>query len=132
MSNVKFKYFGDTSKAYTNVITVVSYLYKLEDKYYINFGYSFSNKKDRYNKNVGRDLALENKKHTVEIGRSKPNFLQIDDIIFKHILLDEVSPSWVNKVINNQIEKDKHNTLVKEALRILDFAKSSVNKLMRK
>ena len=132
MSNVKFKYLGDTSKAYTNVITVVSYLYKLEDIYYINFGYSFSNKKDKYNKTLGKLKALENKKYTVEIGRCKPNFLQIDDIIFKHILLDEVSPSWVNKIINIQIEKDKHNTLVKEALRILDFAKNSVNKLMRK
>ena len=89
MSNVKFKYLGDTSKAYTNVITVVSYLYKLEDIYYINFGYSFSNKKDKYNKTLGKLKALENKKYTVEIGRCKPNFLQIDDIIFKHILLDE-------------------------------------------
>lgn len=133
MSNVKFKYFGDTSKAYTNVITVASCLYKHEGGYAISFGYCFSNKKDRYNKKVGRDLALENKKHIVNMGANKPTHDQIDCIIFDDIMNPRANaPSWVIKIINEYNKKVTYNSKIKNTIKLLDFAKTSISELILK
>jgi len=122
MSNVKFKYFGDTSKAYTNVITVASELTIEKDNndsfyYYINFNFAFCNnsnkKEDKYNKSVGRDLALSRLKenpHKINLCRVivkgdndkykviKPTYKEIDDVILEYILKEIGNiPPWYYK-----------------------------------
>lgn len=105
MSNVKFKYFGDTSKAYTNVLTIASELLydKESNKYLIRFGYSFSNIKDRYDKRIGKDLALDRLcKYPCNViitdGVIKPTYKQIDESILEYIVeeIDNI-PSWFYK-----------------------------------
>lgn len=53
---IKFHYFGDTSKAYTNVITIASQFNPETNK--VVFGVSFSNRCDRYLKCKGKHIAL--------------------------------------------------------------------------
>ena len=101
MSNVKFKYFGDTSKAYTNVITVASELLydKENDNYVVKFGYAFSNKKDKYNKKIGKELALEKLKDSpmgYELGNNV-SYNLINYYIREIIETLVPTPSWVKK-----------------------------------
>lgn len=105
MSNVKFKYFGDTSKAYTNVITVASELSydKEKNNYLIKFGCAFSNKKDKYDKKIGKELALNrlvNKPCMFKIVNrkdffEKPRYTLINRLILNYIE-DEIDsiPEW--------------------------------------
>ena len=55
---IKFNYFGDTSKAYTNVITIVSEIEYTTDYNVLRFGVAYSNKTDVYDKKIGRRIAL--------------------------------------------------------------------------
>lgn len=102
---IKFHFIGDTSKAYSNVIVIASEIVDLSDdgdKIYkaIKFQFALSNDKDRYDKGLGKELAMIRFK-------TKPYYLPINDFTFvsiveqmvKFIQLDTNSPKWVNDVI---------------------------------
>lgn len=90
------------SKAYTNVITVASELLydKENNNYVVKFGYAFSNKKDKYNKKIGRELAIErlvNNSYVVIVtdGTMKPTYKQIDESILEYIVEENHEvPTW--------------------------------------
>ena len=105
---IKFHYFGDTSKAYTNVITIASEL-NIESadngiKYpVIRFGYSLSNANDHYKKKLGKQIAL-NRFHTepyrliVCQPDEKPTFNGIIGKMLEHIVNETIVPEWVELV----------------------------------
>jgi hypothetical protein len=140
MSNVKFKYFGDTSKAYTNVITVASELsYNEKEKVYVvRFGFAYSNIEDKYNKNIGKSEALDRfgDDFYEVIFNEKPNYLMIDEKILKFILTEFKTPTWAKKLIRKYLKKDntiKYTNIEKVAIKALYKLKNmDIKKLTEK
>lgn len=105
MSNLKYHYFGDVSKAYTNVVIVASFIEK-EDKFdVIRFGYALSNNKDVYRKKVGKNIAFNRlRKSPVRLMINKSStFNEIVEKIGFYISEETDSPSWVNEVIGKHL-----------------------------
>jgi hypothetical protein len=110
---IKFHYFGDTSKAYTNVITIASELTKQiasDDVEYqvIRFGFSLSNSKDRYSKQLGKHIAISRfntEPYRVILGGTdhKPTFNGIIDTMLNHIITETIVPEWVETIVGKYL-----------------------------
>jgi hypothetical protein len=110
---IKFHYIGDTSKAYTNVITIASelnYESAADGKEYpiVRFGFSLSNTKDRYSKRLGKYIAI--KRFTEEPYRiivsphnNKPTFNVIVQKMLTHIVEETIVPEWVETIVGKYI-----------------------------
>ncbi len=101
---IKFHYFGDRSKAFSNVITVASN-YDIETNT-LYMGVAFSSKEDRYDKEAGRQLAaerLENKQYKVAFHEPfQRSYSIFHEIVKTTILRREVAqPSWAKSIVDN-------------------------------
>jgi len=103
---MRFKYIGNTGLIHTNVITIASELTSnKKGRYVIRFGYSFSNKKDRYSKEIGKALAMDMMGDyylPTQFGE-KPTHKHIDSIILNFILSAWNAPLWAKKLIQFEL-----------------------------
>jgi hypothetical protein len=105
MSNLKYHYFGDVSKAYTNVVTMASFIEKEDGFDVIRFGYALSNNKDVYRKKVGKNIAFNRlDKSPVRLMVKKGStFNEIVETIGTYISEETDNPSWVCEVIGKHL-----------------------------
>lgn len=107
---IKYHYFGDTSKAYTNVITVASELDKrmtsAGEATVVKIGFSLSNEKDLYKKRIGKQIATNrfnsDYSHTLFI-KGEVTFNNIIKTIAEFLLKDEELPLWVAPTLQKYI-----------------------------
>jgi hypothetical protein len=102
---LKFHYYGDVSKAYTNVVTVASIVEKEEGFNVIKFGYALSNDKDVYRKKVGKQIAVNrlNDSPVRLVIHKDATFNIIVEKIGHYIAEETLSPKWVGYVIGKHL-----------------------------
>jgi hypothetical protein len=104
---IKFHYFGDTSTSYTNVITAASSVSKNEDGTgTIKFGVAFSNCTDRYDKQMGKHLAITRlDSHPFTTTVEVISFFDICKAIANYINTEmEETPSWTKTIIGKYVD----------------------------
>lgn len=107
---IKFHYFGDLSKAKTNVITVASELLKdPAGKFHVDIAYSFSNELDVFNKHIGKQIAVNRlKKQSTRLSIGDyPVYHEINKQIAEYILsqsyIESGIPAWTINILKEYV-----------------------------
>jgi hypothetical protein len=96
---IKFHYLGDTSVSHTNVIAIASELTDIEDEKFIKFGAAFSNKNDRYDKALGKHLAIQRfNENPYYVKVTELTFNSLIASMYNELLSDINSPSWLKEL----------------------------------
>src|SRR5574343_935079 len=104
---MKIMYIGDTSKSHTNVITIATELeYYPDSGHCVRFGFAFSNKNDKFSKQLGRKIAIgryegELSNFCISVNdcleNDKPSFSLVKNKILQDIVRETEAPFWTLK-----------------------------------
>ena len=99
-SRIKFSYYGDRGESsnHDGIITIASFIN--ENSHAVHYGVSYCSPNDKYNKEFGKQLAVDNLRRYMDtVSLVRKNHHDINARIFANIIAMNNAPSWAQRMV---------------------------------